>query len=484
MTTTSVNDVSTMLNALTTSVSAKVSSQTSGASFQSVLDSRTGNNDTGADNKAAVKTDKGNSTAGSTAISKNDTSRRDSLNAKAADKSDEKSEISDDEDLNGDDKIADNTEAVIDTLMTAAMQIADTITETFDITHEELQDIMDDMGIDTVGLLDTQILQEVMLEAGGAGDSLELLTDENLYNNFNEVMNSLDTVLESDSGIASMTVEELKDAFDMAETATVDNIPEIIETDVTPQTNVLQNDRQQDNTVRESDVTVDSQAADDTDVSGSSIMLERSEQSKENSEEPSKNSEDKHSDDNGRFTGSFVQNLQDNNVTAVQGTETESMSGSEVNTRDIMEQIMDYMKVQVKADTSNLEMQLHPASLGTLRIQLASNGGTVTANFITQNETVKAALESQMVQLKENFAEQGIKVEAIEVTVQTHQFEQNLEQNQGHGTSDSEPRSRGTRRIRLEGGILSDDELEELDEDDRLAAEMMAANGGTVDYTA
>lgn len=74
---------------------------------------------------------------------------------------------------------------------------------------------------------------------------------------------------------------------------------------------------------------------------------------------------------------------------------------AETDTENIMRQIMDYMKIQVKADTSNLEMQLHPASLGTVQVQIASKGGAVTANFIAQNETVKAALESQMVQLIE-----------------------------------------------------------------------------------
>jgi flagellar hook-length control protein FliK len=460
-----------MLNNLTTSVSTKVSSQTSGASFQSMLDSQAGKNDAGISDKAAAKTDKSSTSA----LNKNDLNRRDALKAKQTDNADAKTV---DDEQEGDEKAADNTEAVIDTLMTAAMQIADNITETFDMTSEELQEIMDDMGIDMSALLDAQTLQEVLLEAGGAGDSLELLTDENLYNNFNEVMDALEALMESDSGIDGMSMSELKDIADRLDTEAP-----IAENAAMLQSDELRSDKT--NGAAESfDEGIDSQTADDTDVQGSSIMLERSEQSKENSEESAKNSEDKHSDDNSHFTGSFVQNLQDNQMSVAQGSETESLSGSEVNTRDIMEQIMDYMKVQVKADTSNLEMQLHPASLGTLRIQLASNGGAVTANFITQNETVKAALESQMIQLKENFAEQGIKVEAIEVTVQTHQFEQNLEQNQGQSSSDSEPRSRGTRRIRLEGGILSDDELEELDEDDRLAAEMMAANGGTVDYTA
>ena len=149
-----------------------------------------------------------------------------------------------------------------------------------------------------------------------------------------------------------------------------------------------------------------------------------------------------------------------------------------------MRQIMDYMKVSVKADSSELEMQLHPQSLGTLHIQMASRNGVVTANFIAQNETVKAALESQMVQLKENFAEQGVKVEAIEVTVQTHQFEQNLEQGRGNNSNTANETGAGrkrTRRINLNAAFA---EEEPQTEEDRIAADIMSANGNTVDFTA
>ena len=149
-----------------------------------------------------------------------------------------------------------------------------------------------------------------------------------------------------------------------------------------------------------------------------------------------------------------------------------------------MRQIMDYMKVSVKADSSELEMQLHPQSLGTLHIQMASKNGVVTANFITQNETVKAALESQMVQLKESFAEQGVKVEAIEVTVQTHQFEQNLEQGRDHNSNQDNEAGvsrKRTRRINLNAALA---EEETQSEEDRITADMMTTNGNTVDFTA
>ena len=161
-------------------------------------------------------------------------------------------------------------------------------------------------------------------------------------------------------------------------------------------------------------------------------------------------------------------------------------AGSEVDTQDIMRQIMDYMRVQIRPDETSMEMQLHPASLGTLQIQVEAKGGVLTANFTTQNEAVKAALESQMVQLQENLEQQGLKVEAIEVTVATHQFEQNLDQQGRDGEQSGEAqeaRRPRVRRLHLGGP----DEMippEEMTEEDRITAEMMAANGGTVDYTA
>ena len=142
-----------------------------------------------------------------------------------------------------------------------------------------------------------------------------------------------------------------------------------------------------------------------------------------------------------------------------------------------MNQIMDYMKLQFGSDTTSLEMQLHPASLGTLHIQLESKGGMVTANFITQNEAVKAALESQIVQLQESFEAQGVRIEAIEVTVQTHEFERNLEQ--GRGREQQEPQKKNrSRRINLIDPLAT----EGLDEEETLAAEVRAAGGSTVEY--
>ncbi|MGN1180852.1 MAG: flagellar hook-length control protein FliK, partial [Suilimivivens sp.] len=151
--------------------------------------------------------------------------------------------------------------------------------------------------------------------------------------------------------------------------------------------------------------------------------------------------------------------------------------------QEIMDQILDYMKIQLKPEMDQLEMQLHPESLGTLRVQITAKSGEVTAQFQVQNESVKAAIENQIGVLKDTLREQGVKVEAVEVTVESHAFESNLWQGKERDDGSSYQGNRKSpRRINL--NALDESFEKEADEGDLLAAEMMKANGGTVDYTA
>lgn len=178
----------------------------------------------------------------------------------------------------------------------------------------------------------------------------------------------------------------------------------------------------------------------------------------------------------------FLQNVQ---VHTAQET-VQTAEGTAVfrpDTELIMNQITDYMKAQVSEGMSELEMQLHPESLGSLHVRLIAKEGMVTAQFTAQNDAVKAALESQMIQLQETFEEQGVKVEAIEVMVASHKFDRNLSQNSGQqeGASDRQPARAKVRRLNLGDETL---EEENLDAEEQLAADIMRQNGGTVDYMA
>lgn len=154
-----------------------------------------------------------------------------------------------------------------------------------------------------------------------------------------------------------------------------------------------------------------------------------------------------------------------------------------VSTEDIMNQIMDYMKINLKGDVQELELQLHPASLGNVNVQIASKDGAITAQFTAQNEIVKAAIESQLVQLKEQFTEQGIKVDAVEVTVANYEFQQSFSGNEKEAGEEQNNGKKIHRRINL--NELDLEELpDDMDDSEKIAADMMARSGNTVDYTA
>ena len=90
-----------------------------------------------------------------------------------------------------------------------------------------------------------------------------------------------------------------------------------------------------------------------------------------------------------------------------------------------------------------------------------------------------------LIQLKENFTEQGLKVESVEVNVAAHGFERSLDQQEQEQNRFEDSRNKKTnRRIRLNGFEDSGEFLaEDLSEDDRIVADMMIRNGNTVDYT-
>jgi flagellar hook-length control protein FliK len=167
-------------------------------------------------------------------------------------------------------------------------------------------------------------------------------------------------------------------------------------------------------------------------------------------------------------------------------TQTEQLRYT-TNPQEIMDQVIDQIKTQVKDDMTSLDMVLHPASLGHVALNLTSRDGAVTAQLTAQNENVREALQSQIQILKENLEQAGVKIEAVEVTVSSHAFEQNLEQgNDSESEAQMQERERlrrATHRINLGG---SDGEgiegIDEIGEAEAVNVAMMQADGRRLDY--
>ena len=155
---------------------------------------------------------------------------------------------------------------------------------------------------------------------------------------------------------------------------------------------------------------------------------------------------------------------------------------------EIMSQITESIKVNYSQDTTTMEMLLHPASLGTVNMQLTSEGGIVSAHIIVQNEAVKAAIESQLIALQQSFEEQGQKVESVEVSVANYDLNKGTEQNSGNNDREQSSQDNfklgNRRRINLSNAETEEEDIEEeISEEEKITRDMMEKNGNTVDYT-
>ena len=172
-----------------------------------------------------------------------------------------------------------------------------------------------------------------------------------------------------------------------------------------------------------------------------------------------------------------------NDVT-VEVPKMQTTAYTSVEPMQILQQIAEQVRVFANTDTTTMEMQLNPENLGKIYLHISSEEGVVNAQFTATNEVVKEALEAQLATLRENLTQAGVKVDAIEVAIASHEFEQNLEQNHRQAEKEGERQEEVSGRRRN----LHVDSLDELSglmtEEETLVAQMMRENGNSVDLTA
>ena len=335
-------------------------------------------------------------------------------------------------------------EAVIE----LAAQMVQITAQVLDVEPEVVTEAIETLDLDVTALLDSANIPQIVVEVTDAEDNLAIMTDEQLFTDVKQITKQADEF-----------VHELETQFEIPK----EEIKEVI-----------------------SNVTVEKPAEEKKADPVQLLTNEVSTVQKETTELPEikiDRKDDSHTDNNEpgqqmNWAQSVVDNIK---AAATQQTEESGPVYSNDMER-IYEQVTESLKLNMSEDVTEMEMSLHPASLGNVRIQVAARDGVVTANFTTQNEQVKAVLEAQIVELKESMNEQGIKVEAIEVNVAAHAFEENLSK-EGDNSSDYEAKgSRKRRSINL--NEIDDSDDIDIDEDDeiRIAREMMMQNGTTVDY--
>lgn len=208
-----------------------------------------------------------------------------------------------------------------------------------------------------------------------------------------------------------------------------------------------------------------------------SVTVEKTERNLPDGEEDFSHS-DKREDAHGLFEH-FVENLSVNRGSNVEQPDMKMDAITQM--REIVTQVVEQIKVRVNADTTSMEVQLNPESLGKVNLTVVAKEGHITAQFVTESEIARQALEGQIQQLRENLGEQGLKVDEVEVSVSNFDFSHS---NQANAEEQKQHHSQEQRRVQRNLNLNDAVNLNALTEEEQLAARIMADNGNQVDYTA
>ena len=336
------------------------------------------------------------------------------------------------------------------------------------IDEEELNRMFEKLGITPMDLLSLQVVQKVVVEAEEGADFSVLLTNEEAALKFTELTNGIADIME-ESNLTPEVVKQVAESEDfvnlLANSRKVSGNLEGIEetsdeilTEQNTETSLSKTAKDADQTLEKHfDVEVET----DVKMTQKGDNRPDTEQGKNTFASPQEQ---------------FIQYLEQ----ASEGRLEETIPVTE-QIREIANQILERVRVLIRPTQTSMEITLNPESLGKVSLNVVSKAGVMTASFTTQTEAARLAIESQMTVLRENLENQGIKVEAIEVSVSDFSFMQqgNLS-NADTGSGQSQNGMGKRRNLSLEEALS----FENVTEEEEIALDMMERNGNTVDYTA
>lgn len=353
---------------------------------------------------------------------------------------------------------ADNKD-VTDTVKEVCEDIKDAIKEEFNVSDEDIKVAMELLGLTALDLLSTAKVAELIEQLTGT-DALTLITNEDMMQSFNNIINVVDEANADIAGMLGVKTEEVGIVLGQNDIAPVVNSE-----DTAKQDNVKESDaKNADDNINQ---TIDNQES-LSEVLAKKITTESDGKAKNNmSESNEANNKVTYAD----VADNMISNITDTFADII----TEDIST--VKEADIVNQVIDSVKLMASRELTSMEVMLNPEHLGSVHITVTARNGIVSAQIAAQNEQVKTALENQMVTLREQFESQGLKVDAVEITVMAHSFEAG----QNFGQSESE-RKQGESKVHRKLDLSSFDD--ELEEDLESTTPAPKAEGSSVEYLA
>ncbi len=314
----------------------------------------------------------------------------------------------------------------------AYSQIINVIADALNANPDEIKGIINELDINLNALSDNQNVIKIVSKYLGINNPVNVLTNDDAINAVKEINQSISEIINELKDEFAITDDRLKDLLSKIDTVRdTENIEDII-----------------------NDETGNVDASDDiikvSDENNNKINIDSENDNIVPEKTTVKNEENANAGNNKEFNNDreskselyLNENGMESIVSNLKNTITDNILTEDGIADKIIKQITDDIRLYAKADTTSLEIQLEPETLGKVGITVTSKAGTITAQLVVQNEVAKEAIESQMATLKESFASQDIKVDAVEVTIASKEFEQNLDKGAGNSSEQNENKRR------------------------------------------
>lgn len=338
-------------------------------------------------------------------------------------------------------------------------QIKEMIMEKYNITEEQLNVVMNNLGMDSENLLDMATLTQLVMKLEGVETQGDMLTNPDFAKNLKDILSKAEEI-KNTVKLEDIEIEKMLEG--------VTEVEEKVVKEVTDDVAVVEDEIVSEETAETSNV--------DTVETETTLMTDK------NLTEENNDSSGLMKHDNSDKNTSDVKSVNENNMINAQEFArklTEDLSGKvgETKANDIVRQVVEQTQLHVKQGVTSLEMQLYPEHLGKVLVQVVTHDGNITAQITAESEAAKSALESQLTLLKENLNNQGLKIENVEVTIASHAFEQNM-QGETHDENGSAQSKKSRRNTDMFFDEVSDEQVDETDKG------IMELKGSTVSYSA
>ena len=399
---------------------------------------------------------------------------------------------------NTDDNISEvnaNTSAKADlkSVENVANEITNEVRDILGVDDETLANAMTALGFSALDLLDTSNLAKLVLTINGSSEFTDLLTDENMMNQLNSLIDVVENInWEELTGMSkedfatalanSMQQSDIEDENLMTTVSDGETFSVVQEDTPDRQVNV-QTDVSDNITDAKQDVTVVVEKNQNKAEPGSAQT--DSDAGKNMSEEIAESTVSDDDAVSGRQTNvqnNFIQNMEQA-VTNVEQTQSARPNTVRMQQMvDIVNQVVEKIKVSLGTESTSMEMQLNPEHLGKVLLNVSSKNGMMTAVFSVQSEEAKAALESQMFTLRENLELRELKVDAVEVNVSDFDFSRS---DQAMDGGQSKADDGNGKQMKFDFGDDSSDESAISNEEkEAVRKQVMRDNGSQIDFTA